>query len=62
VAALTVGYIRELTRSKWGRVGIGGDATLYRVPGNLIDPYGSPHSFHVFLRWRPNGHSTGHAH
>lgn len=35
------------------RLGVGGDATGYLVPDNLQEAYGSPVSFHVFLRYRP---------
>jgi hypothetical protein len=53
VAAGTLGYVREVPAVRWGRFGIGADATFYRVSEDLILPYGSPRSFHVFLRWRP---------
>jgi hypothetical protein len=53
VAAGTLGYVREIPAPRWGRLGIGADATLYRVSEDLLLPYGSPRSFHVFLRWRP---------
>ena len=61
VAALTVGYVRDVARDRWGRVGIGGDATIYHVAENMLESYGSPHSFHVFVRYRPSG-STSMAH
>ena len=35
-----------------GRFGVGGDITGYLVPDNLREAYGSPVSFHVFLRYR----------
>jgi hypothetical protein len=53
VQALTVGYVREISQQRWGRIGIGADTTVYHVPDNLIEFYGAPHSFHVFLRYRP---------
>lgn len=54
VAALTGGYLFEIAQSTRGRVAIGGDVSFYHVPENMIDYYGtSPHSFHVFLSWRP---------
>ena len=52
VSALTVGYVRDLTNQSWGKVGVGGDVTGYLVPDNLSESYGSPVSFHVFLRYR----------
>ena len=35
-----------------GRFGPGGDVTGYLVPDNLREAYGSPVSFHVFVRYR----------
>ena len=54
VGALTLGYVRDLRIARDGRYGIGADATVYRVPPNLRDNYGTaPLSFHLFLRYRP---------
>ena len=53
VQALTLGYVYDISQQRWGRIGIGADASAYNVPPNLIEFYGSPHSFHVFVRWRP---------
>ena len=47
VAALTVGYVRTVSSTGWGHVGVGGDATVYRLSDDLLLPYGSPQSFHV---------------
>jgi hypothetical protein len=52
VSAFTLGYVRDVTARTWGTFGIGGDATGYIVPANLRDSYGSPASFHVFVRYR----------
>jgi len=60
-AALTVGYVRDVSTSGWGRVGIGADATVYRLSEDLLLPYGSPQSLHLFLRWR-RGESAAAAH
>jgi hypothetical protein len=65
VAALTLGYVHDLLQGRWGRIGIGGDATVYEVAENLLDSYGSPRSIHAFLRYRPAvsppvGHSLMH--
>ena len=62
VGALTGGYIRELVTNRFGRFGIGGDVTGYRVPANLEPSYGSPVSFHVFLRWRAPQTDAVHVH
>ncbi len=59
VAALTVGYVRELAAMSWGRFGIGGDFTGYRTSADLFDPYGYPRSFHLFFRWRPVPRAAG---
>jgi hypothetical protein len=54
VGALTAGYVFDVADTRVGLFGIGGDATVYHVAENLIDNYGAPASFHVFLRYRPN--------
>ena len=53
VGALTGGYVFDVVDSTAGQFGIGGDVTVYYVPPNLLDNYGSPASFHVFFRYRP---------
>jgi hypothetical protein len=53
VDALTLGYVHDVARGRFGSIGIGGDATVYRLSENLRDSYGSPTSFHVFVRWHP---------
>ena len=52
VGALTLGYLRDLVSRSFGAFAIGGDVTGYRVPANLSDSYGSPWSFHAFIRYR----------
>ena len=52
VSAFTLGYIRDVASRTWGTFGIGGDVTGYVVPDNLKESYGSPISFHFFLRYR----------
>jgi hypothetical protein len=52
VGALTMGYVRDLWTTPGATIGIGGDVTGYLVPENLSEPYGSPASFHVFVRYR----------
>jgi len=61
VAALTLGYIRDLPFPATTRLGIGGDVTLYHTSQDLIVYYGGSRSYHVFLRWRPRG-SAAHIH
>ena len=61
VGALTLGYVYDIVQSRAGFFGLGGDATVYHVPANLLDNYGAPASFHVFLRYRPNK-PMSHAH
>ena len=62
IAAVTAGYTHDVWRTRWGWIGGGADATLYRVSENLSDPYGSPHSFHVFVRYRPARRAGAPAH
>jgi hypothetical protein len=57
VGAFTAGYVRDLWTAPDGRIGVGGDVTAYLVPDNLREAYGSPASFHVFLRYR-KGHES----
>jgi hypothetical protein len=52
VGGFTVGYTRDLISKAFGRIGIGGDTTMYYVPLMLQETYGAPLSFHVFLRFR----------
>jgi hypothetical protein len=52
IGALTLGYVRDVAAPAWGRFGIGGDLTGYRVPANLRESYGAPLSFHLFVRYR----------
>lgn len=63
VAALTLGYIHDVRVNRAGRFGLGADVTVYHVPDNILDFYGSsPRSFHVFVRWRPSAISRPHMH
>lgn len=63
VNALTLGYVRDLTRQRWGTIGVGGDLTGYTVPANLAESYGSPFSFHIFARYRGRaGTPAAHVH
>ncbi|MGH9385039.1 MAG: hypothetical protein ACRD2N_12210 [Vicinamibacterales bacterium] len=52
IGALTVGYVRDLTTGRFGAFGVGGDVTGYVAADNLQDSYGSPWSFHLFVRYR----------
>jgi hypothetical protein len=52
VSAFTLGYVRDVVRARAGSFGLGADVTGYGVPANLDEPYGSPVSFHVFMRYR----------
>ena len=51
ITAFTAGYVRDIIKRSFGRFGIGGDITGYLVPDNLEEPYGSPVSFHIFLKY-----------
>jgi hypothetical protein len=52
VAAFTGGYVRDVVVTQYGRFGLGGDMTTYWVARNLRDSYGTPFSYHVFVRFR----------
>jgi hypothetical protein len=52
IGALTIGYVRDVLRTRAGGFGAGVDVTGYLVPSNLKEPYGTPMSFHMFLRYR----------
>jgi hypothetical protein len=61
VGALTLGFIRDLWITRLARIGVGADATGYLVPDNLKFAYGSPTSFHFFVRVRTD-RGTAHVH
>ena len=61
VGALTLGYVFDLPGRRWGRLGVGTDATIYRMPTELLQYYGGSRSYHLFLRWRPTL-ATPHVH
>jgi hypothetical protein len=54
VGALTAGYLLDVSTSRIGILSIGADATVYHVAENLLDNYGAPASFHVFVRYEPS--------
>ncbi len=55
ITALSVGYIREVSRTRWATVGVGFQATLNAVPAALETFYGSrtPVGGMLFVRMRP---------
>jgi hypothetical protein len=55
IGALTAGYVRDISVTKAGRFGLGADATVYKIPDDLLVYWANSRSFHVFLRWRPIG-------
>jgi hypothetical protein len=62
VGAFTGGHLFDVATTRAGLLSVGGDATVYYVARNLRDSYGSPASFHVFLRYRPLRSANAHAH
>jgi hypothetical protein len=62
VDALTLGGVRDVTVWRWSRLGLGADVTLYHMSPDLLAFYEGSHSFHVFLRWRPNRATGSHVH
>jgi hypothetical protein len=61
IGALTLGFIRDVWITHVARVGVGADATGYLVDDNLKFAYGSPTSFHFFVRVRTD-RATAHVH
>ncbi|MEO2198607.1 MAG: hypothetical protein ABGY72_21330 [bacterium] len=58
--ALTVGAMRDLPQLGRFELAIGEDATVHKVPAQLVTIYGSrPVSFKIFLRLRPPVSSMG---
>jgi hypothetical protein len=67
VGALTLGYVRDIfgggkPSGLPGSIGIGADITGYYVPANLKESYGSPLSYHVFVRYRGSAGAPSHVH
>jgi hypothetical protein len=54
VGAFTLGSVYDVVDSRAGRFGVGADVTVYHVPPNLADNYGTPASFPVFFRYAPS--------
>lgn len=54
LTALTIGYSRDVGRTRGWDIAVGGSVTLHDKPGALDTAYGnSPVGVHVFLRLRP---------
>jgi hypothetical protein len=62
VNALTLGHVWDLPIPRGGRFGAGADISFYKTSADLESYFGSPHSYHVFLRWRPNLVAPAHIH
>jgi len=60
IDALALGAVRDLAEGMFGRIGVGGDVTLYHMSPDLLPYWEGSHSYHAFLRWRPN--ASGHVH
>jgi len=50
IGAWLLGADREVWRAGEAAVTVGADVTIHRTPANLRDSYGSPVSWHVYLR------------
>jgi hypothetical protein len=59
---LTLGAIHDFLTERWARIGIGGDVTLYHMSPDMLPYYEGSHSYHVFVRWRPNANTHHHVH
>ena len=62
ISALTLGHVFDLPIPRGGRFGVGADITVYATSPDLESYFGSPHSYHVFLRWRPSQIAPNHVH
>jgi hypothetical protein len=63
VDVVTLGAVQDLPIVRWSRVGIGADITVYpSTSTELTELYEGSHSYHFFVRWRPNTTSARHAH
>ena len=58
----TLGIVRDIGPAAWGRLGIGADATVYRMSADMLPFFGGSRSFHLFLRWRPASVAMPHVH
>ena len=54
VSALTVGHVWNLPLRMGSSLGLGADITVFNTSPDLEAYFGSPRSYHLFLRWRPN--------
>jgi hypothetical protein len=61
VKPLTFGAVKDFPIVKGQRTGAGADVTFYWASPEMTALYGGSHSFHVFIRWRPDK-STAHVH
>jgi hypothetical protein len=57
IAALTVGYTKDVYRNDRMLAGVGGNVTFYDVPSGLKSRYGSPRSYLAYVRVRSIGMS-----
>jgi hypothetical protein len=62
IDALTLGAVRDVMTTRWSRIGVGADATVYHMSPDIVDYFGGSRSFHIFLRWRPEVISRSHVH
>lgn len=62
IGALTAGYLHDVIVSRAGRFGVGADVTFYQMPETLEPFWKSSHSYHAFLRWRPQASAPGMEH
>jgi hypothetical protein len=62
INALTIGYVRALPIPGLSGVGVGADITMHDTSQDLVEYYGSPTSYHVFVRWRPLASGATHIH
>jgi len=62
IDSVTLGGVRDIVSARWARLGLGADVTLYHMSPDLLPYYEGSHSYHAFVRWRPNATPSGHIH
>jgi hypothetical protein len=60
LGAVTGGYLFDFHEGRFGRVGVGADATLYWMTPDIKVYWENSRSYHVFVHWRPFGTQAHH--
>jgi hypothetical protein len=62
VTALTIGHVWNLPIQMGSSLGLGADITVFNTSTDLESYFGSPRTYHLFVRWRPNRTMPAHVH